>query len=368
MHSRHTSVLHVIEPAPFGGAESVVTALARGAHARGHPVAVAALGQDASAPPALPALRAAGVAVHDLRCGRRRYLAEIRALARVLRTVRPDVVHTHVYHADIVGTAAARVAGTACVATVHGFTGGGGRNRLYERLDLLALRFARRVICVSDGTAARVRASGIAAGRVRVVPNGWPGTAFLPRPQARARLGLAPEYVVIGWVGRLSAEKGPDLFLDAVLPLLSGNRRAVLVGDGEEHERLAALLARDARGSRVLLAGVRPDAGSLMAAFDVLVLSSRTEGVPMVLLDAMAARVPVAAFAVGGIPDVVDASSAWLAPAGDAAALRAQLAAAIEDREGAGRRADAAARICADRFGIERWLDEVHAVYDEALA
>jgi glycosyltransferase involved in cell wall biosynthesis len=367
LRSRHTSVLHVIEPAPFGGAESVVAALSRGALARGLPVAVAALVQDAASPPVYPALRAAGVPIHEIRCGRRHYIAEVRALARLLRTLRPDVVHTHVYHADIVGTVAARLAGVPSVATVHGFTGGDRRNRLYEQADLLALRICRRVLCVSEAAAVRVRASGVTGARVRVVPNGWAGTAFLSRDEARAQLGLGRDDAVVGWVGRLSAEKGPDLFVDAVLPLLAEGRRAVLVGDGPERDAIAARLAAGSRAGGVLLAGARPDAGTLMRAFDVLVLSSRTEGVPMVLLDAMAASVPVVATAVGGIPSVVDEATAWLVPAGDTGALGAAIRAVLEDAEAARRRTHEAARRCADRFGIERWLDEVYAVYDEVL-
>lgn len=345
----------------------MVMALSEGAASRGLTISVAAIVQDAAAPLAFPRLREAGIAVTEIRQGRRRYLSEVRALASRFRELRPDIVHTHVYHADLVGALAARVVGIPSVATVHGWVGGDWRNSLYEQVDLLALRLAHCVLCVSEPAAVRVRAAGIRQDRVRVVPNGWSGTRFEPREVAREHLGLAPDDVVVGWIGRLSEEKGPDLLLDAMLPWVGTGRRLVVVGDGAMRDALHSRIVAAGVEQHVTLAGAHPDAGRLMPAFDAVVLSSRTEGVPMVMLDAMAARVPIVAFAVGGIPSVLDPSAAWLVPAGDTVALRAAVSAATTGRDAALLKSGVAALTLANQFGLDRWLRDVYSVYEQVL-
>ncbi|HRN51904.1 MAG TPA: glycosyltransferase [Gemmatimonadaceae bacterium] len=365
--TRPIHAIHVIEPASFGGAESVVMALSEGAASHGLRISVAAIVQDAAAPLAFPRLREAGITVIEIRQGRRHYLSEVRALASLFRELRPDIVHTHVYHADLVGTLAARVVGIPSVATVHGWVGGDWRNRLYERVDLLVLRLAHCVLCVSEPAALRVRAAGLKEDRVRVVPNGWSGTQFVPRAVARERLGLTPDDVAVGWIGRLSEEKGPDLLLDAMLPWVSTGRRLVIVGDGAMRDALNSRIDAAGVEQHVTLAGAHPDAGRLMPAFDAVVLSSRTEGVPMVMLDAMAARVPIVAFAVGGIPSVLDPSAAWLVPAGDTVALRAAVSAATTGRDAALLKSEVAAKTLTSQFGLDRWLRDVYSVYEHVL-
>jgi glycosyltransferase involved in cell wall biosynthesis len=108
-----------------------------------------------------------------------------------------------------------------------------------------------------------------------------------------------------------------------------------------------------------------PDAARLLAAFDVLVLSSRTEGTPMILLEAMAAGVPVVSFAVGGVPNVLSDTTGWLVPPGDLAALQEAVRQALQSEPSAASRAAAARRRVAERFGLEAWLDRVEQIYGE---
>lgn len=361
--ARH--ILHVIDPAPHGGAETVVRALAGGALRRGDAPLVAALAHGREKAPLVAQLRADGVALREIRCGRRRYLAEIGAVEAAITDHGAQVVHTHVYHADLVGYFAARRRGVPLIATVHGYAGGDWKNRFYEWLDLTVLRRFDAVLCVSESVAARVRRAGASAARVRVVPNAFVGGNALDRAAARRELGVPTGARIIGWIGRLSAEKGPDRFVDAVRPLVGEQTLAALVGDGPERKVLASLIGPGARAIRLL--GSRADAGTLVSAFDVLAITSRTEGLPMTLLEAMAARVPVVSFAVGGIPDVVDEGSAWLVPPGDVAAFRGALVRALTEGAEAGRRAAEAARVCEQRFGMEQWLDRVYGVYDEVV-
>jgi glycosyltransferase involved in cell wall biosynthesis len=180
-------------------------------------------------------------------------------------------------------------------------------------------------------------------------------------------LGIPPGAVALGWVGRLSPEKGADLFLRAVKGLCDEQTVAVLIGAGDDEPRLRRLIASlGFRNGAVRLVGQKPDAGSLLQAFDVLAISSRTEGLPIVLLEAMAAGTPTVAFAVGGIPDVLTEESGWLVEPGNVPALTAVLNQAVRDREEAARRATAARDILRARFSPDRWIEQVEAVYQQA--
>jgi glycosyltransferase involved in cell wall biosynthesis len=285
-------------------------------------------------------------------------------VAALLRQRQAPLVHTHVYHADFVGYWAARSCRMPVVATVHGFVGGDWKNRLYQSLDRRLLRRFDAVICVSEGVRARLAGAGGDPARLRVIPNGHPGGATVPRAVARERLGIVDGTPTIGWVGRLSAEKGADLLLAALPQVGVPGARAVLLGAGEEERRLGTLgAALGLPEGAVRLVGERADAASLLGAFDVLVISSRTEGLPMVLLEAMAVGTPVVAFAVGGIPDVLGDESGWLVPAGDVPALAAGIRHALGARDEAARRAAVARRTLEARFGLDRWLRTVEAVY-----
>jgi glycosyltransferase involved in cell wall biosynthesis len=355
-------VVHVVAPAPFGGLESVVRSLALATHRRGDAVTVAVLLQSEDSHPFVELLRTDGVEVVALRCGRRRYFREVAALARLLRSSGATMVHAHNYHADFVGLLAARRCGLPVVTTVHGFDGGNLKARAYEVLDLWLMRWFDAVICVSERTGAQVRRAIGNRGSIRIIPNGYEPGAAMSRAEARRRLGVPADARVIGWVGRLWTVKGPDLLIEAVAQLEPDVARVVVIGEGPERTALETTCAR--RGLRqVLFAGAREDAAQLLRAFDVLVMSSRSEGTPMVLLEAMAAGVAVVTFAVGGIPDVVSPASAWLAPPEDVPALAAALRDALDHPQAAAVRAAEARRVLDARFGVEPWVARIEEVY-----
>jgi glycosyltransferase involved in cell wall biosynthesis len=360
--------VHLIAPAPVGGAESVVRALTVGRRECGGDTEVVALLTDSTAAGFVRDLRAHGVPTTEVREGRRHYLAEVRAVASILESRGADLVHSHVYHANLVGYFAARRCRVPIVATHHGYTGGGARNGLYEWADRRVLRRFDAVVCVSQSSRSWLHRTGCREDRLHVVENGLDARATLSRERARASLGLAPSALAVGWVGRLSAEKGPDLLLRAVRHVGRAGLVTTVIGDGPEHARLPGLVEDLGLGPSVVLAGQRPDAASLLAAFDVLVISSRTEGLPMVLLEAMAARVPVVAFAVGGIPEVLTSGTGWLVEPGDVVALAGAIREAVTDPGEARRRADAGHEAVRLRLSLRRWVERVEDVYGTAAA
>jgi glycosyltransferase involved in cell wall biosynthesis len=254
------------------------------------------------------------------------------------------------------------------VATVHGHTSGSLGNRFYEWMDRRLLRRFDAVICVSESVRTALLRSGCPDDRLHVIENAFAGVAPLARDTARRALGVDGAARLAGWVGRLSVEKGADLFVDAFAKLAMSDAEAVLIGDGAERARVEAHAAAAGVAARVRFVGQRSRAAQLLTAFDVLVLSSRTEGTPMVLLEAMAAGVPVVAFAVGGVGRLIDASCGWLVPAGDTRALSEAISEALMQADEAKARARVAQRVLEERFGAARWLDELDALWERVVA
>ena len=343
------NIIHVIAPGPAGGAESSVRSLALGLREAGHQVEVAALTADATGDhPFVESLRAAGVRVTDIRCGSRDYLGEAESVGNLLRSRGADIVHSHVYRADGVSFLAANHTGTAHVATLHGYTATGLKQAVFERIDGWILRRCAAVVCVASNTREIALAAGVDARRIHVVPNGYEPVAPFVRDAARMHLDLAPDAKIVGWVGRMSPEKGADLLLDAIAEMRHARDvQAVLVGDGPERSRLEAQARRLGIAARVRFLGRVDDAGRFLSAFDVLALSSRTEASPMVLLEAMAASVPVVAFRVGGVGTMVSPESALVVNPADVNGM----ARALEYTFACPRSATARARVAHATFG-----------------
>jgi len=358
-------VLQVVAPAEFGGLERVAHALAHGLHGLGHDVHVAiVLDVAAERHPFLTPLADCGIATHALELPMRAYWRERRAVAALCRRIRPDVIHTHGYRPDVVDASVARKLGIPAVTTVHGFTGGGWKNRCYEWLQRRAFRRFGAVVAVSRPLVEGLARAGVPRARIHEVPNAWYETSPpLDRTAARIVLGLPQDGFVVGWVGRLSQEKGPDVLLDALLRVTDLPLVVSVVGSGSERLRLQAR-AR-ARGlSGIVWHGAVPDAGRLFRAFDVFVLSSRTEGTPIVLFEAMAAEVPVVATRVGGVPDILSPSEAALVPAADPAALAAELRAVYRDPGQAHERARRARGRLERDFSVAPWLARYERIYE----
>jgi glycosyltransferase involved in cell wall biosynthesis len=362
------SVLHVVAPAPFGGLESVLRSLASGHMRRGHTVRVAAVVSPREGPhPFAQALESEGVATTVITIGDRDYGGERRSIRELCRAERTDVVHTHGYRPDVVDSGVARSEGIGVVSTCHGFIDADLRARFYQWLQRRALRRFDAVIAVSRLIADRVRKAGVPAERIHLVPNVFASRA-VPFPKGAAKRYLElPDVPAIGWVGRLSEEKGPDLALEAFARLARPDARLVMIGGGPDEPSLRRRAASLGIEDRVIWRGIVPNAGALFEAFDAFLLSSRTEGTPIALLEAIAARVPVVATRVGGVPDVINESSGLLVESGDVAGLAEALAHVLDDPGLAKARADRArARVVGDT-AAEEWLSRYESIYRNVL-
>jgi glycosyltransferase involved in cell wall biosynthesis len=231
---------------------------------------------------------------------------ERRAVRDVLQSLRPDLVHSHGFRPDVLDSGIARRLGIPTVTTIHGESFMGGRTRLYEWLQWRNHRRFDAVIAVSTRLRETALSRGVRENRVHLIRNAWPvGVSFASREAARRELGLSPREVAVGWLGRMIPVKGADVFLRALAEPGGPQVTAVLIGDGSERSRLESLAAELGLGTRVRFVGAIEGGARLLPAFDAFALSSRSEGTPIVLFEAMTAGVPIVASKVGGIPDVV---------------------------------------------------------------
>ncbi|HJO27159.1 MAG TPA: glycosyltransferase [Planctomycetota bacterium] len=338
-------------------------------------------------------LRAAGVDVRRVPgLGRTPApLADLRALLhlrRELRAFAPHVVHTHASKAGLLGRLAARaVPGVRRVHTFHGHVLEGyfspGRSRLVTRLEACLARGTDRVLAVSHATADDLLRLGVVAEeRLTVAPPGvnLEELLALPRPRSvpgpgqagglRAELGLPEEAVLAGLVGRLAPVKQPLLALEAFLRAAkqAPDLHLVFVGDGPERSSLLAAQTAlaDSLRARVHLIGAITDRESVFSALDLVVLSSRSEGLPVCLIEGAAAGLPAVSLAVGGVGEVIaHERTGFLAETVDElAAGLLRLALSPGERAACGRRARV--RV-AKRHGAAALAERLAAVYRAVL-
>lgn len=358
------SIVHVLSSFGVGGQERVALDLAIGQRARGHRVTAISL---APGPDGVMAdeFREHGIAVDRVAKRGGLDVTLVPRLARTLRRHRADVVHTHNPMALIYGAPAARLAGAAAIHTKHGINPGSAAQRLLRRA---AARLADAFVAVSDTTAEQARAQRDAR-VVLTIANGIRLDRYQPDPEARAaarvELGLGDAWVV-GTVGRLDAAKNQTMLVRAMAPLLSSTQRLVIVGDGDTRGELAAEVARLPEPRWVVLTGRRMDVPRLMPAFDVFALSSKTEGLPLVVPEAMAAGLPIVTTSVGGLPSVVDDGETGLLVPVDQAALSAALTRLAGDHELARAMGKRAREVALERYSSDRMVDAYLALYARA--
>lgn len=326
-------IVQVIAPGQLGGLETVVGQLLRQAKTNGLPMScIALLGDVDEIPPDLAALGEVGISVLRLRAGNRRYLAQLRDLVTALKTLGATIVHTHGVHTDVLGGRAAHILGLPHVTTLHGFIGGSIKSRFYDWLQLKQLKSASAVIGVSDGIVKRMLEAQILPERLHLVPNAIVVNEQGPQLCARTTLGLPLDGKLIGWVGRVSKEKDPEGFVN-VMTNLAGcpGIVGVVVGDGPRMESLRSTGKNLIEKDRLILLGGIPNIRNLFSAFDVIVLTSVTEGTPMVVLEAMSAGVPVVATSVGGVPPLLRDGAGFLVPYGDWKQLATEVEKVVTD-------------------------------------
>lgn len=304
-------------------------------------------------------------------------------LARLIRAQRPQILHTHTAKAGAVGRLAALLAGDArpevIVHTFHGHVLRGyfgplksGAFRLLERL---LARTTTRLIAVSPQVRDDLVGLGVApVEKFTVVRLGIELGERLGTEEegadARARLGIAPERFVVGWVGRMTGVKRTDDVLESLRLLRERGVDAVLlmVGDGPDREHVEERASRLGIVRHCLFLGYQEDVSGWYRAFDAMILPSANEGTPVVVIEALAASCPVVATSVGGVPDVVrEGVDGFLVPAGDTEALAERLARLAQDPELRARMGAAGRGSVPARYAVERLVTDIDELYRSLL-
>jgi glycosyltransferase involved in cell wall biosynthesis len=294
-------------------------------------------------------------------------------LAALVRERRIDIVHSHDYKTDLLALLLARRLGVIPLSTAHGWTGQSARERwiYYPAGKRLLARFPR-VIAVSSDIRRELVAHGQRESRVTVILNGIDPDAFkrdaLRRSGIRQEIGLGPDDVVIGAVGRLERQKRFDLLLEAYVPLARArpNLRLVIVGGGSLMGELAAQVSSLGLGTSCLLLGHRLDVADLHNAFDLFVQASEYEGTPNAVLEAMAMSTPIVATDVGGTAELAahEVHGLLVAPH-DVAGLTAAMERALADPAGARSRAASARQRIETELSFHARTRHLERVYEE---
>lgn len=301
------------------------------------------------------------------------------ALVREIKHSRPALLHPHDYKTNILAVLLGKRFGLPVVTTMHGFGLPNARLKLYFRLERWALRRMDRVICVSPDLLEYAVKIGVPSERCKLVDNAIDLEQFTRRAtveEAKKRLGLSPERLLMGAVGRLFEEKGFDRLI-AATGRLSGPAHEthprvpldlVIVGEGPERGALERLIRQRGLEDRVRLAGHQTDTIAWFEAMDIFALSSLREGLPNVLLEAMALEVPVVATRVGGVPGLVsDGESGLLVKPDDVDGLTTAIRTLAETPNVRRRLAAAARKAIETGYSFEKRMEKIRGIYDEVL-
>ena len=312
-------------------------------------------------------------------------LRTILRLARLIRTERPTILHTHTAKAGAVGRIAALLAGDArppvIVHTFHGHVLRGYFNPAltagFRLLERMLARVATALVAVSPEVRDDLVALGVApASKFAVVRLGIEldervDYAEEERKATRRLLGIPPDAFVVGWIGRMTAVKRTE---DIARTLQALVERGVdgylcLVGDGPDRTRLERRMHELGVAKRCLFVGYQENVARFYDAMDVLLLTSVNEGTPVSVIEALAAGRPVVATRVGGVSDVVrDGVDGFLAEVADVESLAARLAELAGDPELRARMGSAGRAHVIERYAVARLVDDVDRLYRALLA
>ena len=294
-------------------------------------------------------------------------------LLAICRRYRVEIWHGHDYKTNALGLLLRRRWPMRLVSTVHGWVQKTARTRLYYAIDRHCLRHYERVICVSPDLYLECLRQRVPPERCHLIENGVDAEQYRRRrspPEARARLNLPADRLLVGAIGRLSAEKGFDVLVRAADQLLKAgiDFQLAIAGEGPERGRLERLIADLRRQDRIHLMGYTADTLSLYEAMDIFALSSLREGLPNVVLEAMAVEVPVVATRVAGLPSLIQhGRSGLLVEGGSVESLAMSLAVLLESGPLRSRLRDVAVAAVRSKYSFRARTAKVCTVYDELL-
>lgn len=369
------TVLHLAGSGGWAGGETYLLLLARHLDRERFRLIVASPEEGAL----VENLKAEGIETHVLDLDPLGSPAPLFRLRNFLREQQPDILQSHGARANVYSRIAGRLAETgAIISTVHNsvydYPIGRIKKWFYLMCDRRTAPLADCTLCVAESHRQElITRYGLDPDRVVTIPNGVDLAAFQPGPRnqrLREELAISEDAPVLGIVGRLTDQKG-HIYLLRALPLLREKfpaLRCLLVGDGELREELQQLVADLGLTDHCLFLGVRQDIPEVLAAMDLLVLPSLSEGMPYAALEGMAMGKPVVATAVNGLPELIqDGVTGLLVPRKDPVALAKAIESVLADPQMAASFGLAARRLVEQTYSIEGWIEQMESLYESLV-
>ncbi len=355
------------------GAEQVILELAKSLQRSGHtPIIGVVENSDPLYRELADAATRAGLPNVIFKCRRRFDLATIASIRKFVKQKNVAVVHSHGYKADFYAFFSTLFSKAKTISTCHPWLEceTSHKAKLYTSFDKYLLKRFSKIVAISPEINEELTLSGISQNKIRIIENGIDCSRFgdFEYGEIRRSLGISDGATIIGTIGRLSPEKGHLILLKAAKSLVKAgaNINFIIVGDGESREQLENFCLDNELQQHIHFTGVRNDIPELLAVFDIFVLPSLTEGLPMALLEAMAAGKPVIASATGSIPTVIeDGKSGILVPAGNVSALENGLIKLLFDLPSAQQMGQHAGQRIRNRYSSARMADEYMTIYEQ---
>lgn len=295
-------------------------------------------------------------------------------LVKLMHIYEAQILHCHEYKSNLIGFLSTIFnRNVTLVTTVHGWTGGNTRLKIYEFLDKFIVKYFKKVVAVSDYQKSLLIKNGIKPSKITVIENSIDFGKFEKSFNAielKKKLGLPHDSLIIGTVGRLSPEKGQKYLIDAFsrLEKIHSNIYLLIIGNGPSTPILKGQVKDLGLNNKIIFAGFRKDIPELTNMMDIFVLPSLTEGLPIAVLEAMASAKPIVASSVGGIPSLIKhGETGLLANPKDVDSLCSEVEKFIIDenlRKNIGRKSLESIR---NRYSAQKMVKLYEQIYEDSL-
>ena len=369
---RTINVLQFITPTGFYGAERWILALNNNLDSdkvRSDLVVTSSKGRK---PEIINHFKSGACKSFDIEMEARFSLSAIRSLVKLIKQREIDIIHTHGYKSDILGLIAARYAGIKVISTPHGFGEPADlKLRAFIKLGKFALRFFDSIVPLSEQLVEEIRAAGISEKKMKFIRN-----AVDLKEVERFRLNKKKHNITghklrIGYIGQMIPRKKIDHLLDIYnqIWLENNNIELQLLGDGSSRDEMESYAATLPSSSSIHFLGFRNDRLELLSEFDLFVMTSSDEGIPRCLMEAVAMEIPVAAYDIPGIDQlVIHEKTGLLAKYADKPALQKYWQKLLNEKEYAEELASHGREFVNERYSGQRMAKEYTSLYQDLLS
>jgi len=370
--NRIRRIVHLSATNFFGGPERQILGHALAVDKRKFQIVVAAFSEAGKETELVRRARDAGVPSATVSVRHAYDPGAVRKITELIDEFTVDILVSHNYRSNLLGRRAARRKRIKHIAVSRGWTTENLKVRFFHWLDKVTLRNSDRVVCVSRDKKTELQSAGVPEHRLSIIPNAVTVPDQPPDPTIdwRARFGWESTAPVVVSAGRLSREKGPDVFVAAIPEILRRcpSARFILFGDGPAKDGVVEQVNRLGLSDTVKLAGHVADLPGELPAFTILVNPSRSEGMPNIVLEAMAVQLPVVGTAVGGVTELItDHESGILVPPEDPAALAHAIIEMLENRDRIAQYAETARQIIRTDYSFTVQARRYEKLYERVV-